>query len=148
MHIGFNNGIFYRLYQQSTDRFTPDYINTFQANGKTNAIELHCINKEEIDHLIHTDTIDLSNFSYLSLHAPNHQYTDDELSHTILTKIAEVCNQYPIKNIVFHPDKVQDRKVFQSYKHLPVSIENMDNLKKSHRNLEDIQAILKKYDFF
>jgi endonuclease IV len=148
MYIGFNNGIFYRLYKQSNDRFTADYINTFQANGKTNNLELHCINQEEIDYLIDTDNIDLSNFSHLSLHAPNHHYADDELSHTILTKISKACKKYPIKNIVFHPDKVQDRTVFNTYKDLPLSIENMDNLKKSYKSLEDIESILTKYDFF
>ena len=148
MHIGFNNGVFYRLYKHSTDRFSEHYMDIFKAKGETNAMELHCINEEEIDHLINTDIIDLSTFTYISLHAPNHHYADDTVSHTILTKIAKVCDKYPIKNIVLHPDKVQDWTVFKPYKQLPLSIENMDNLKKSHKSVKEIQSVLIEYDFF
>jgi hypothetical protein len=32
-----------------------------------------------------------------------------------------------LKNIVIHPDQVEDFSIFEKFKDLPLSIENMDN---------------------
>jgi hypothetical protein len=81
--------------------------------------------------------------SHYSIHAPTrHPYQDDEESHRILNIIERICKELPIKNIVIHPDNVVDWLVFKQYSHLPFSIENMDERKKSCRSVEDIKKIL------
>jgi hypothetical protein len=60
-------------------------------------------------------------------------YQDDEESHKILKYLEKLCSQLPIKNIVFHPNPVLDWTFFDNYKHLPLSIENMDDRKTSFR---------------
>ncbi|HCB51930.1 TPA: hypothetical protein DEP21_05205 [Patescibacteria group bacterium] len=95
-------------------------------------------------------SIDLlkQNFSYCSVHAPEYAYhKDDPKSHTILKYLDELCQRYPIQNVVVHPRKVKDRDIFLQYPNLPISIENMDDKKPSHKTPEDIGKILEKYPF-
>lgn len=82
------------------------------------------------------------NFISCSLHAPKHIYKNDEASHNILKSIETICNRFPIKNIVIHPDNVADRSIFKQYMHLPFSIENMDERKHCGKSVEDIKKIL------
>lgn len=86
--------------------------------------------------------------SHYSIHTPTrHSYQDDEESHRILKAIEKICAELPIKNIVIHPDNVVDWSIFQQYKHLPFSIENMDDRKETCRSVEDIQKILEEYPY-
>ena len=87
--------------------------------------------------------------THYSIHTPTrHPYQDDEESHRILQAIEKICSELPVKNIVIHPDNVVDWSIFQQYTHLPFSIENMDDRKKSFRSVEDIQKILDEYPSF
>lgn len=88
-----------------------------------------------------------NNFPHCSLHAPEHRYQDDESSHRILQSIDNVCSELSIKNVVVHPDTVADRSVFKQYSHIPFSIENMDDRKKTCRSVEDIQKILEEHPY-
>lgn len=147
MIIGFGNGNFHRLYSDDKERFSHEQISLFQANNQANAIELHCLNEEHINCLLHIKNIDLSYFKYISLHAPDLQYQKDETSNKILSKLLEVYKKYKIQNIVFHVDKVKNWDVFLDFSTLPISIENMDNHKEFGRSINDIRSILEKYNF-
>lgn len=83
-----------------------------------------------------------NNFSYCSIHAPIYPYQDDAESHKILKYLEKLSSELPIKNIVFHPNTVLNWVFFDHYKHLPLSIENMDDRKTCFRWVEDIKKIL------
>lgn len=135
--IWWSSGDFHRI---SDARNTDEQILNFFVIPEVNALEImfHGNNRE----CILSKAITEKNFLHCSLHAPEHIYQDNESSHIILQAIEKICSELSIKNIVVHPDTVVDRSVFQQYKHLPFSIENMDDRKKSCRSVEDIQKIL------
>ena len=108
MIIGFSNGDFHRLYQDELERFSKDYIDIFSANNLANALELNCLNESHLDHILNSSETTLSNFKYISLHAPDMAYQKDESSQRVLSKLASAVKKYNIKNIVFHTDKVKD----------------------------------------
>lgn len=147
MTIGFSNGSFYRIEIDPRDRFTQEYINRLRAKGEANAIELHCINEEAINVLIEDKDTSLSGFEFISLHTPSVAYAKNEKSRKILDKMRVLVGKYKINNLVFHTDTVLDWGVFDEYKDLPISIENMDDRKKSGKSVEDVRAILEKHDF-
>ena len=147
MTIGFSNGDFYRLYSNDNERFSNRYINLYKVNNKANAIELHCLNEKCLDYLLNENNIDFSSFKYVSLHAPDLEYQNDETSNRIFYKLVNLYKKYKIQNIIFHIDKVKDWEVFLNYKILPISIENMDNNKKFGKSINDVKMVLDKYNF-
>jgi hypothetical protein len=146
MTIGFGSGDFYKIYSDHVEGFSGEYINYYKANGLANAIELNCRNEGEMDYLL-INNLDLSGFDFVSMHAPQFSYGNDENSKRMLAKMELLTKKYNIKNIVVHSDLVLDWDVFKNFKNIPVSIENMDHRKKSGKTIEDIQAVLDKYDF-
>lgn len=147
MIIGFSNGNFYRIYFNSNERFSNEYINHYKSRGLANAIELDCSNETMIDYLLDINDFDLSYFTFISLHAPDLAYTDDENSNRVLSKLELLAKKYKINNFVFHTDTIFDWNVLNNYKNIPISIENMDNHKKFGRTIDDVKSILDKYDF-
>ena len=86
-------------------------------------------------------------FVYCSIHLPGHEYKNDTETHAILKRIKDICGQFPIKNIVIHPDTVGDWSIFEEYKDLPFSVENMDERKVAFQSVADIKNILDAYPF-
>ncbi|EKD24756.1 MAG: hypothetical protein ACD_80C00166G0017 [uncultured bacterium (gcode 4)] len=129
---------FYRI---TNTRNNDEQISNYFAIAEANALELMFHSKESLEYQLTKETIE-KNFSHCSIHAPKHAYKDDETSHKILRFIGDVCALLPIKNIVIHPDIVIDRAIFEQYKHLPLSIENMDERTKSCQWVQDIKKIL------
>lgn len=129
---------FYRI----TDaRNNDEQISNYFAIPEARALELMFHDKENLEHQLTREIIENS-FSHCSIHVPKYAYKNDEESHRILKFIEKICSTLPIKNIVVHPDDVVDRSLFEQYKHLPLSIENMDDRKKSCKWVEDIKKIL------
>lgn len=143
MIIWFSNWNLYQLEKDKNQRFTKEHLCHFKVDN-ANALEIHCLNVERIDFLIKNE-IDLSWFSYISIHSPRLKW--DWVAKTILSKIRDLTKIIDIKNIVIHPDQLQDFSIFEEFKDLPLSIENMDNDKNFWQTLEDIWPILNKYSF-
>jgi len=146
MKIGFSNGDFYRLDFNSNQRFSNQRINFFKDGGSASALELCCYKEEMVDYLLDND-IDLSYFTYLSLHVPDLPYKKDGRANSVLSKLELLGQKYKINNFVFHADTVIDWGLFNSFRGLPVSIENMDDRKKFGRTIDDIKSILYKHNF-
>jgi sugar phosphate isomerase/epimerase len=146
MIIGFGSGDFYKIYSNSNEGFSKDYINHYKTNGLANAIELNCRNEGEMDYLL-INNLDLSGFSFISMHTPQYAYDNDENSKRMLAKMELLTKKYNIKNIVVHSDLVLNWEIFAKYENIPISIENMDHRKKSGKTIEDIKAVLDKYNF-
>lgn len=85
------------------------------------------------------------NFQYCSIHAPVYAFQHDEQSRKIFSFLEELCERYAINNIVFHPDTVVDWSIFLDYKHLPISIENMDEQKDSFKSVEEFTKLFELY---
>lgn len=146
MIIGFGSGDFYKIYSNHVEGFSEKYISHYKVNGLANAIELNCRNEGEMDYLLNNN-LDLSGFSFVSMHAPQYAYDNDENSKRMLAKMELLTKKYIIKNIVVHSDLVLDWNVFGNFKNIPISIENMDHRKKSGKTIEDVKAVLDKYEF-
>jgi hypothetical protein len=128
---------FYRI---SNERNTDEEILKKFIWNDISAVEINIYKKENLEWAISRNTIE-TNFSYCSIHAPVYAYQNDEESHKILKYIENLCSELPIKNIVVHPDLVGDFAFFDQYKHLPLSIENMDNAKLSYKWVNDFQKV-------
>jgi hypothetical protein len=146
MTIGLSNGVFYGLQADPLARFSDEGIRYCQA-PETQAIELHCLDETMVDRLLNGPTIDLSYFSYISVHTPNLSYNGERNSQKILTKLNLVCKRYSVNNLVFHTDKEMDWATLASYKNLPISLENMDERKTFGKTVSDLKPILDRYGF-
>jgi hypothetical protein len=145
LKIWWSSGDFYRV---SDQRNTDEQCAKYFSLPETNALEIMFYNAKNLDHEISKEMIEKS-FSHCSIHAPTrHSYQHDEESHRIFKAIEQVCLLLPIKNIVIHPDNVVDWTFFEQYKHLPLSIENMDERKKSFKSVEDVKNILDRFPYF
>ena len=143
MLIWFGNWDLYRLEKHKYERFEENHIKYFKV-WIANIIELQCINEDMIDFLIN-NYIDLSYFSRISLHSPNLEW--HWVSERILWKIRIIVDKFNIKNVVIHPDQIENFDIFENFKDLPLSIENMDDEKSFGQMVEDIWPILDKYNF-
>lgn len=147
MQVGFCNGDFHRINCEPEERFSKKFINIYNSNGQAKAIELHCTHKSMIDYLLEIRDLDLSQFTFISMHTPHFQYIHNEETDIFLSKLRRLKDRYNISNFVFHTDKYIDWKIFDNHKELPVSIENMDNRKREGKTVKEIRQILDKYDF-
>ncbi|MFH1030494.1 MAG: hypothetical protein V1770_04510 [bacterium] len=143
MSIGFCNGIFYRI-KNSLGRFSRETIKRCKIG---NAIELHLADEGMVDYLLEHQNTDLSGFSFISIHAPCIEYKNNNQSKEILEKLNQICLDRKIVNVVFHTDLIIDWDIFNKYRDIPISIENVDERGKNGRFVKDIKPILDKYNF-
>src|SRR6056297_715441 len=149
MILGFSNGDFYPINDSSFDRFSVEQTEIFKLDGRARAIELHVSNKKHLKHLLeNVDKDQYSSFDYISLHAPTKNYQNNKKGHEVLTLVEKICQKWPIKNIVLHPDEVKDWELFLDYKDLPWSLENIHNVKDVDVVIQELKAIFQKYPFF
>lgn len=88
------------------------------------------------------DQVPWNKFSYYSLHAPavDFIYRDDEVTHSLLSRIEKLHEKYNFDLIVFHPDIVEDFTIFQKY-NIPLAFENMDHRKSVAVDIEGMKEI-------
>lgn len=135
--IWWSSGAFYRTV---ATRNTHEMVSEYFVSPSANALEIMFHDPKEMQCTLSRDFIE-NNYVYCSLHTPHYPYQNDAESHRILQEIQRLYTELPIKNIIIHPDAVLDRSIFQEYKHLPLSIENMDERKKSCQWVQDLQKI-------
>jgi len=106
--------------------------------GKTAlAVELSALRDTELQPLIESlDELDLSQFEYVSVHAPSQFLTIDEAQ--VLKLLAKVFDRkWPV---VVHPDVIEDWSAWREHGDL-VCIENMDKRKSTGRTADELQLI-------
>ena len=147
MRIGFGLGDFWMIEDKGEGLAHHKLLEHFKIPG-ANAMEIS-FGAERIYKLLLSKDAGhrFDDFEYLSMHAPGVAWQGNPESHHYLQMLAHLCEKFPIQNIVVHPDTVVDREVFLQYPELPISIENMDNLKTFGKSVSDIQNILDKYPF-
>ncbi len=142
--IGFSTGIFYK----SSAFYSFETILMRLLKLGCTAIEVNSINPNMLEKILHYSKF-LQEFEFVGLHAPasKFKYKDNEETIDVLNKIRRINNKVKFDNIVLHPTNVEDWNVFQKYKELPFSIENMDNRKGSYKTIEEIRKIIENYNF-
>lgn len=137
MKIWFWTWVYFKIFENDTDRVSQKFLDIYKTNI-TNSIEITCVNEEALDVLINNGP-ETSMYEFVSIHAPWIDYNDNDETIRVLDKMQEVTNRYNLKNIVIHPDRVNNWNIFNNYKDLSISIENMDIDKKYWQTVEDIK---------
>ena len=107
---------------------------------KIRYMELSALRQEELPALFNgIDELDLSNFSYISIHAPSEIIPDKEES---VVKMLQSFSQrgWPI---ILHPDAIHDFSLWRRLGSF-LCIENMDKRKATGRNVEELTQIFEK----
>lgn len=106
-------------------------------NTSVNAIELSALRRHELDPLaVAIADLDLTQFKYISVHAPSKYAADDEQNVvSLLDKFAK--NDWPI---VLHPDAVHNYKLWEHFGDL-LLIENMDIRKLIGRTCNELDKV-------
>lgn len=103
-------------------------------------IELSALRQEELSPLFYgLDQLDLSDFAYISIHAPSEINPNDEEA---TVKMLRTMSQrgWPI---ILHPDAVHDFSLWRTLGSF-LCIENMDKRKALGRNVEELNQVFEK----
>ena len=105
-----------------------------------NSIELSALREEELEPLVNDmDDMDLSNYKYVSFHAPSKLVKlNERQAIALLKKVA-----YKNINIILHPDVINNYSLWEQFGNL-LLIENMDKRKPIGRTLEELEIIFAK----
>lgn len=104
----------------------------------SNAVELSALRAEELpDLLLSLESLDLSEFDYLSFHAPTDAVDDRELVEQ-LKRVARLGFV-----IVVHPDSIRDWEVWLELRD-SLSIENMDSRKPMGQTVTDLIKVFER----
>jgi len=139
--IGFSQGVLFKLYNVNKEA----NIKLLKDCG-SNAIEANCHHASDVVFLsILLEHIKAHDFEYVSLHAPvNVRYGNNIETKELLQKLEDFYSQLDAKLIVIHPDLVDDWSVFEGFK-MKWAIENMDDRKKSFKDLNDLEQFFSEY---
>jgi hypothetical protein len=145
-HIGFSTSALHKI---NINRFSKNALDYFRSLG-CSVVELNCNFRNNLNDLSQIDKCDLNKFNLVALHLPykDVSYKNDKSTKSILSKVRFLHLKYNFNLISFHPDKVEDWKVFKDFTNLPLAVENMDCTRKDGRNIQDIKEILDDYKSF
>lgn len=111
-------------------------ISMMRGMGFT-AIELSALREGELEHLVKSlDALDLTEFGYVSVHAPSHLHNMEERELIDLLRII-ADHRFPI---VIHPDVIQNFSRWDEFGAL-LLIENMDKRKPIGRTAPELSRI-------
>src|SRR5258708_18816239 len=103
-------------------------------------VEVSALRENELDPLIGAlDSLDLSRFTYVSVHAPSRYEPSHEREIIDLLKNV-ATRKWPI---ILHPDAVHDFSVWNVFREL-LFIENMDKRNQTGRTAKELSAIFSK----
>jgi len=130
INIGFSTGV---LFPFSTIDSVPLLKDT-----SIKSIELSALRQHELQPLINSlDNLDLSQFSYISVHAPGKiKSRSAERSNVKLLKKVQAKN-WPI---IMHPDSIYDNKAWADFGNL-LLIENLTSHARFGRSAEELETI-------
>jgi hypothetical protein len=106
---------------------------------KISAVELSALRMRELNTLVEfVTTQDLSDFDYVSLHAPTDFEPADEPSVAQALKGIALDRHWPV---ILHPDAIGDFNQWRSFGPW-LYVENMDKRKPSGRTVEELEQVL------
>jgi len=132
--IGFSTGsIAYSNYKKALNDLSHHF-------DLINSVELSALREEELEPLVNDlDDLDLSNYKYISFHAPSKL---DKLSEKQTIELLKIIADKKF-NIILHPDVIKDFSLWEQFEDL-LLIENMDKRKPIGRTLEELEIIFSK----
>lgn len=137
--IGFSSGCLYQTHKA----LSPDTINVFRQSG-CSAIELMFHGVEDIDDFAALTASDVEGFDFVSVHAPIYRGPHQiEAYGESLRMISNKLGELSVQSVVVHPDMFENFQILKRYD-LPYAIENMDDRKKSCRNVDDLKKVFGK----
>ena len=133
--VGVSSGALY----QSCD--TKHALRLIAAAG-CQAVELGFVKNKNWEWLAAIQSADVAPFSYVSFHAPIHDYAESQATRDILHRIVTFHQTVrPLDLVIFHPDVISDFAFLASID-LPIAIENMDRRKKDGQTAESLIHII------
>lgn len=140
MIIGFSTGCLYKTH----DRLSPETINFFRKAG-CNAIEIMFYSVSDAEKFLKLKDSYFEGFEFTSVHAP--MYKGGEIDEYIraMNAIGEVHSRVGFDSVVLHPDMFDDFSFLKRFD-LPFAIENMDNRKKSCKDVTDLRQVFNKFN--
>jgi hypothetical protein len=103
------------------------------------AVELSALRLEEVIPLVHSlVSLDLSNYLYISFHAPSKYRKEDE--EPLVRLLKELPSKWPI---VVHPDAIFDYSLWATFGP-QLAIENMDKRKPIGRTAAELASIFER----
>jgi hypothetical protein len=110
---------------------------TLLRGTSATAVELSALRDHELPGLIRElDRLDLSQYSYVSVHAPSRF---DSVSESAAAEFLTPCAARGWR-IVLHPDAIRDRSVWRAFGPL-LCVENMDKRKPTGRTAEELRRV-------
>jgi hypothetical protein len=109
---------------------------TLLAGRGVRAVELSALREAELPGLMAAlDELDLSAFTYISIHAPSRLRS---MKESLAAELLSPCidRRWPV---VLHPDAINDHACWRHFGRW-ACIENMDNRKRSGRNSEELEG--------
>ena len=103
----------------------------------THAVELSALRQPELGPLtVAINNLDLSQFSYVAVHAPSN--IDIDAERQVVTYLLEIAARG--RSIVVHPDAIHDHSLWRAFGDL-LCVENMDKRKPIGRTVEELMSI-------
>ncbi len=90
---------------------------------------------------------DFHDLDYVSLHAPKHNYGYNSLTRRVFKQIEKLSKVRAFNLVVFHPDDVENFEVFKDTG-FKVAFENMDNRKKSYKEVAELEDLFAQFPDF
>ncbi len=107
------------------------------------AVELSALRVHELPELVRSfDGLDLSQYTYVSVHAPS-RFTETEEREVVNQLTAFLKKRWPI---VLHPDTIHNFEIWQDFGEL-LCIENMDKRKHIGRYQKELEYIFERLPF-
>ncbi|TGU74809.1 hypothetical protein E4633_04940 [Geomonas terrae] len=110
---------------------------TWLDKSSATAVELSALRRHELDPMvISMNSLNLSKYSFVSVHAPSNFHKDDE------DQVIHLLLNFKQKGwpIVVHPDAIYDFSKWRCFKNF-LMLENMDKRKPTGRNVFELQEI-------
>lgn len=136
--IGFSTGALYK------HQNTVEALQTIAQAG-CQCVELGFVRLNQWEWLDQVTAQDIAPFSYVSFHAPKHDYGPNPITNMVLEKVLSFHNTIrALDLVVIHPDPIADFSILAAAG-LPIGIENMDKRKVTGQFPESLQPILNSY---
>lgn len=135
MQIGFSTGALYKFctIKEALNLYKKHNIKTVELG----VLKIDSIKKGLLGQITKED---LNYFDYVSFHAPKFEYRNDIGTMEIFEQISKINKLRKLNLVVFHPDSVQDFKIFDNVD-FPIAFENMDDRKLCFKKAEEILKI-------
>lgn len=143
-NIGFTTGSLYR-----SEIPFDEVIKLYYSLG-ADAIELSFATPNQLfDYQLSEQSAeDIKKFTSISIHAPwkEVRYDDNPNTNRIIEKLRLLCNKFPVRGIVLHPNIIDNFEMLDQ-SGLPFLLENMDRRKSYGIHPEQFRELKKKYNF-